>query len=268
MDVLRVYPTKAETRPLEGLYLDELPKPLSEPFVYANFLVSLDGRIAVRDASGEGGVPKAIANDRDWRLYTELLMQADAVLTTSHHAQSIASGKQADMMTQAHERYPDLRNYRRARGLSGHPTCVIVSSSLNFPAAALKATHPGPILAVSPPTDACRVQSARRAGIETVSVESAGEVTGADLLPIFRERGLRKIYMVGGPRLFHSLLRDGIVQRLYLTTAARLLGGEEIETPLRGHPFPVPPEARLRHLTLDPEASPQQMFACYDMHPC
>lgn len=267
MDVLRVYPEKAETRPLEGLYLDDLPKPLNEPFVYANFLVSLDGRIAVRDQSAKEGVPKAIANDRDWRLYTELLMQADAVLTTSHHARSIAAGKQADMMTQAQARYPDLRNYRRARGLSGHPTCVVVSSSFNFPAAALKAVHPGPIVAVSPATETCRVQSASNAGVETVSVGSTTEVTGQDLMTILRERGLKRIYMVGGPRLFHSLLKDGAIHRLYLTTAGRLLGGEDIETAVRGRPFPVPPEGRLRHLTLDPEASPQQMFACYDVQP-
>lgn len=164
MAVFPLYPGGQPERPLEGLYLDDLPNPQGGPFVYANFLVSLDGRIAVRTEGGHKTLPKATANDRDWRLYTELLMQADAVLTTGHHAQSIALGTQPDMMTAAHRRYPDLRNYRRARGLSGHPICIVVSSRLNFGAEALKEAHPGAIVAVLAQKDGCSLSSARNAG--------------------------------------------------------------------------------------------------------
>lgn len=267
MAVLRLYPGEQQERPLEGLYLDDIPNPDNGPFIYANFLVSLDGRIAVRDENGHKGVPQATANDRDWRLYTELLVQADAVLTTGHHAQSIAAGAQDDMMTLAHRRYPDLRNYRRARGLSGHPTCVVVSSRLNFRTEALKAAHPGAIMAITTQDDERAACSARNAGIETIVVRTESTVRGHDLTQIFRERGLKRIYMVGGPRLFHALLRDQVVRRLYLTMAGRLVGGDDIETPVRGPHFTTPPDARLRHLTLDRDASPQQMFACYDLGP-
>ena len=194
-------------------------------------------------------------------------MQADAVLTTGHHAQLIAIGNQSDMMTAAHKRYPDLRNYRRARGLSGHPICIVVSSRLNFRAEALKEAHPGPIVAITAQKNGRSVSSARNAGIETVVVGTEATVTGRALMDIFRERGLRRVYMVGGPRLFHALLADQVVHRLYLTTVGRVIGGDDIETQVRGPLFTTPPDARLRHLTLDRDASPQQMFACYDLAP-
>lgn len=267
MAVLPLYPSGQRERSLEGLYLDDLPNSQSDPFVYANFLVSLDGRIAVRDENGHKGLRKATANDRDWRLYIELLMQADAVLTTGHHAQSIAMGTQSDMMTAAHKRYPDLRNYRRTRGLGGHPVCVVVSSRLNFRAQALKEAHPGPIVAVTAQQGGYSLSSARNAGIETIVVDSESIVSGRTLMSIFRERGLRRIYMVGGPRLFHALLADRVVHRLYLTTVGRLIGGDDIETQVHGPLFATPPDARLRHLTLDRDASPQQLFACYDLTP-
>ncbi len=267
MNVMALYPGPPERVALEGLYMGDIPANGRSPFIYANFLMSLDGRIAMRNANGRKGVPEAIANDRDWRLYTELLVQADAVLTTAHHARAIASGEQQDMMAIAHKRYPDLRNYRRARGLSGHPTCVVVSSRLDFPGAELKAAHPGPVVTVSPKVaDSCRVQSIRQAGVEIVTVDSPSHVTGHELLRVLAERELGRVYMIGGPRLFHSLLEDGVVQRLYLTIAARVLGGDrDIETLVRGPAFSVPAEAKLRRLVLDAETQPQQLFTSYDL---
>ncbi len=268
MRVLTLYPGDRQELNLAGLYLDDLPTEGGHPFIYANFLASLDGRIALRNSDGRKGVPEAIANDRDWRLYSELLVQADAVLTTGHHAKALAAGEQTDMMTIAHERYPDLRDIRRSRGLSEHPACIVVTSRLDFPAAALKEAHPGAILAISPPMDAAKTRAAHKAGVETVMVGSGSQVAGRDVLRVLNERGLRRVYMVGGPRLFHGLLADGIVHRLYLTTACRLLGGEEdVETPVRGPAFPLPPEARLRGLALDLDGQPQQIFASYDLSP-
>ena len=73
--------------------------------------------LEVSRCGGDGlkAVPATIANDRDWRLYTESLVQADAALTTGSQARALAAGQFKDMMTPAHERYPDLRGHRRAR---------------------------------------------------------------------------------------------------------------------------------------------------------
>ena len=114
MDAWTLYPGAPQRRGLFGLYLDDVPTDVGRPFVYANFLASLDGRIALGGGDGSKAVPATIANDRDWRLYTELLVQADAVLTTGPQARAIASGEFKDMMTTAYDDH-------RARALSGPP---------------------------------------------------------------------------------------------------------------------------------------------------
>ncbi len=266
MRVLTLYPGDREERALAGLYLDDLPAKGGHPFLYANFLASLDGRIALRNANGRKGVPEAIANNRDWRLYTELLVQADAVLTTGRHAEALATGEQTDMIAIAHDRYPDLRRYRRSRGLSEHPVCIVVTSRFAFPADALKKAHPGAILTIGPHLDAAKRRAAHKAGIETVSLDSGTQVTGKDLIAALAARGLRRVYMVGGPRLFRGLLADKIVHRLYLTTACRLLAGEQdTDTLVQGPVLPLPPEATLRRLALDLDGRPQQILASYDL---
>ena len=48
-------------KPLRGLYLNErlpAPPPTASALVYANFVTSLDGRIAVADASGISRLPE------------------------------------------------------------------------------------------------------------------------------------------------------------------------------------------------------------------
>ena len=171
------------------------------------------------------------------------------------------------MMIAAHERYPDLRDYRRARGLSAHPVCVVVTSRPHdLAAGALKSAHPGAIAAIAPTTARDEARAARAAGLQVVMVDEAPAVTGKDLWRALDERGLRRVYMTGGPRLFHSLLADRVVDRLYLTTACRLLGGEEDrETLVRGSVLPLPVEARLRRLALDAVGPPQQRFASYEL---
>ena len=97
-------------------------------------------------------------------------------------------------------------------------------------------------------------------------VDEAPAVTGKDLWRALDERGLRRVYMTGGPRPFHSLVVDRVVDRLYLTTACRLLGGEEDrETLVRGSVLPLPVEARLRRLALEAVGPPQQRFASYEL---
>ena len=44
----------------------------------------------------------------------------------------------------------------------------------------------------------------------------------------------RSIYAIAGPWVFHTLLEAQVVDRLYLTLACRLLGGNEYDTLLEG----------------------------------
>ena len=107
-EVVQLFPLPARKRRLEGLYLSEsLPLPtagapanesLSPPaagapaLVYANFVTSLDGRIAVTDAGGASCLPEGLTNPRDWRLFQELQAHADCLVTHGGYLRALASG--------------------------------------------------------------------------------------------------------------------------------------------------------------------------------
>jgi len=79
--ILELYPQTGTARALDGTYLDHNLHTLGtseQPFVYANFVSSLDGRIAVVEAhTGESYVLEDLTSSHDWRLFQELQAQAD-----------------------------------------------------------------------------------------------------------------------------------------------------------------------------------------------
>src|SRR3990172_3258808 len=88
--ILKLYPPPGEEIPLIGGHLAHDLRQYAEkglkPFVYASFISSIDGRISIPDPSEPGFViPKTIANERDWRLFQELLMQADIILSSGRY---------------------------------------------------------------------------------------------------------------------------------------------------------------------------------------
>ncbi len=96
-DILRLYPSPAAEIPLAGAYLAhdlrQQGGKKGNPLVYANFVASLDGRIAIPAPGGKGlTIPKTTANERDWRLYQELAAQADLILSSGRYLREWAQG--------------------------------------------------------------------------------------------------------------------------------------------------------------------------------
>src|SRR4051812_17752639 len=94
-NLIRLYPPPAEEQSLEGLYLAQDVRLLAQgrrPFVYTNFVTSLDGHISEPSDTQGRQVPKAIANSHDWRLYMELVAQADVLITTERQLRAMAAG--------------------------------------------------------------------------------------------------------------------------------------------------------------------------------
>jgi len=91
----RLYPPPFEPVALQGLYLKlALHRRGSRetPFVYANFLTSLDGRIALEDATGVPYLPKSMTTPDDFRLFLELECQADCLITHGGYLRALAHG--------------------------------------------------------------------------------------------------------------------------------------------------------------------------------
>lgn len=261
--VTRLLPAPACELPLEGLYLSHALHRLSHParpFVYSNFVASLDGRISETGPGGRKRVPAAIANPRDWRLYLELLAQADALLTSTRHLRAVAAGRQTELLALP-EQYPELADWRKQNGLRPNPLWVVISRELTLPARRLRERHGEPVLVLT-----CKDASGERAseleaaGIEVEYVNAGAQVDAWAAMRVLARRQVRSLYTIAGPRLLHTLLGASVLDRLYLTHSLQLLGGTVFDTLVEGPAFESPRAVRLRELYLDAD----QLFACYE----
>lgn len=270
--IWQLYPIPTQEVTLEGLYLrHELRRfgeQLGRPFVYTNYVVSIDGRIAIPRPEGKGMmVPKDTSNDRDWRLFQELAVQADVILSSGRYLRDYAEGKAQEILRVYDEpRFEDLGRWRAERGLPAYPDLAVVSGSLDFPIPPFL-TQSGRKVIVITHGDADRSRM-RKLEEEAGRVVIAGQsdVAGREAIAALGDLGYRTIYMATGPRVHHLLLADGALDRLYTTVAHRLLGGQPFSSLVEGDLLRPAVGMRLNALYFDPHALDGlgQQFTCYE----
>jgi riboflavin biosynthesis pyrimidine reductase len=267
--ILRLFPAPQEEVPLEGLYLAQrlhLRGSAERPFVYADFVASLDGRIAVAERPGEPGrVPASLLSGSDFRLLLELQAQADCIVTHSGYLRQIAAGRLDDILAVgAPEGSRDLLDWRNAVGLPPQPAVAIASASLDFPLPPSLAGR-RVLVATGAAAPVARRAALEAAGYEVVVAGTERSVEGASLAAALGARGFRSLFLLTGPRMLETMMRDRALARVYLTIAHRLVGGEAFHTMLAGPA--LGPEGRLRldALYYDPAApdSAGQFFATF-----
>ena len=254
--VLRLFPAPQEELPLKGLYLGlNLHRRAAggDVLIYSNYIASLDGRIAVRNAvSGEFEVPEAIANDRDWRLYQELAAQADVMLTSARYFRQLEKGCAQDLLpVGTQDAYADVLDWRKSQGLAAQPAVAILSNSLDIPLAALAGIRERDIYVFThADAETSRVAVLEAEGVR-VCAAGVSAVEGGKLKAALADLGLRSVYLIAGPAVHHTLLAAGVLDRMFLTTHHSLLGGSEFHTILEGH-LSSPVYAELLSLYFDP----------------
>lgn len=244
--VLQLYPPPHRECAIEGLYLEHPmghPEQRDEPFVYTNFIASLDGRIAVeKPDEGRLAAPKAITNARDWRLFQELAARADALIVSASFLRNLAAGTAQDKLPLSDDPiFADLHTWRKAQGMPPQPALVVLTRSLDVPLQELAGiTDRAVYFAVGEGVDQDELKAARDAGLRILIAGSGDAVEGKPLIDALAKEGFRHIYSMAGPRVLHMMLKDRVLHRLYLTWFHRILGGQSFDTLLEGDPL-VPP---------------------------
>ena len=270
MPILQLYPQPTTTHELKGLYLGHDLRSLNAdgPFVYTNYVTSIDGRIAVPRQNGDGmTVPKNVATDRDWRLFQELAVQADVILTSGRYLRDYADGDAQEILEVYDDpNFADLKEWRAAQGLRPQPDLAVISASLDFPIPdALTANGRNVVIATTADADGERIKELENQAGDVV-VAGDGRVTGKRLIDALAARGYRAIYNATGPKVMHLLLADNMLDRLYLTLANRLIGGDPFSSIVHGPLLDDAADLQLNSLYLDQEGLDGlgQMFVSYD----
>ena len=240
----QLYPQCDVSRPLEGTYLDlnlHQQAKAGDIYIYANYISSLDGRIALYDADlGEYAVPKSIANGRDWRLYQELAGQADVMLTSARYFRQLAAGKAQDLLpVGSGEKYADIKHWRKNQGLKPQPDVMILSNSLDIPLVALEKVQDRKVIVCTGSTDKAKIGILEQAGVQVIRVMSSmvetsrdpsasPRVTGTLVRQRLIDLNYRSAYLIAGPQVHATFIQDACVDALFLTTHFTLLGGTKI----------------------------------------
>lgn len=264
VQVLPLYPAGGKPRPLKGLYLDhQLHEAGSaqSPLVYGSFVSSLDGRIAVAEpGDAHKDVLKGLSTPADFRLFQELQTQADCLITHGGYLRALAEGRLGNVLQIT---ATDLVRWRKRNGLAPQPAIAIASASLDFPLHASILEHRQPLyIATGRRADPSRVRALRDRGYQVIVAGKDTLVEGAPLVRALGELGYRSLYLLAGPKMLETMLRDRQLARLYLTIRHRLLGGEHFSTLTEGRRLGKAGELAVRALYQDTEGA--QWFAQFD----
>ena len=254
-EVLPLYPMQHAAQPVRGLYLAHRLHELgstSVPFVYGNFVSSLDGRIAVMD-SVDSDALDGLTSANDFRLFQELHAQADCLITHGGYLRALAEGRLGNVLqVNATGQAADLVEWRERNGLPAQPAIAIASASLDFPVPASIAEHRQALYVVTGrAADPTRVAALRERGLQVIIAGQGTMVEGTPLVRALSGLGYKCLYLVAGPKMLETMLRERELSRLYLTIRHRLLGGERFRTLIDGPRIGEPGNLELRGLYYD-----------------
>lgn len=188
------------------------PVPAERPWVMANMVTSLDGAYAMEQRSA------GLSSEGDRQLFHHLRGAADAVL--------VAAGTARTERYRRPRTAPELVERRRAQGMAAHPRLVVVSASLQLPSdlPLLQGDDlPTPLVLHPASSDA----SALPAGIEPRAVGD-DELDLPAALAGLRGDGVEVLLCEGGPHLLGQLHHLDLIDELFLSISAHLVGGTRV----------------------------------------
>lgn len=267
--LLRLYPQPYQELSLKGLYLEhrlhELGAP-GTPYVYANFLSSLDGRIALEDVEdGSTYIPKHLTTDSDFRLFMELHAQADCLITHGGYMRALSEGRLGNILQVKDD---GLIEWRRNNGLKAQPDILIASASLDFPLHYSLRDHGQKVyIATGRDADRERVDAWRKRGYKVLFTGNDRYVHGAPLIAELGNLGYKSIYLIAGPQMLDTVVREKQLSRLYLTITHQLMAGKDFRTLLAGNTMGEEGNLQLSSLFYEPDspAGSGQFFIRFEL---
>jgi riboflavin-specific deaminase-like protein len=190
--------------------------PAERPYVAVNMVATVDGRATV------SGRTAPISSVADRQVFHALRTRVDAVMVGAGTVRTERYGRLV--------RDPARRAQRRAAGLDPDPLAIVVSGRLDIPADVPLLQDPAQRVVIITASEAVIAGVAARVAY----LRSSPVDLPAALALLRSEHGVRSILCEGGPRLNGSLLTDGLIDELFLTTSPTLAGSAGALTIITG----------------------------------
>jgi 2,5-diamino-6-(ribosylamino)-4(3H)-pyrimidinone 5'-phosphate reductase len=194
---------------------------MARPFIFINSAMSADGKI-----SSVNRKQVRISGQADLTRVDELRAGSDAIMVGVGTVLADDPGLRV--------KSKDFREARRKNGRPENPLRVVADTQARTPQDA-KILGPGCLIAVtsSAPQDRLEGLSQQceiiKCGTEKVDL--------AELMAELYDRGIKRLMVEGGARLNWSLIKQGLVDELYVYIGNLVIGGESAPTLVDGQGF-------------------------------
>ncbi len=193
------------------------------PTVIANFVSTLDGVVSYNTPEAAGGGEISGFFEPDRFVMGLLRSMSDAVLIGAGTLRAGAGERWTEDYIHP-ESASAFAALRHDLGLRTHPMTVVVSAS-----GSVDLTHPGladpdvEVLIATTDAGASALARARvRGHVEVASIGAS--LRPEDVLQVLAAREVQLVLCEGGPHLMGQLVRDGVVDELFMTLAPQVAG--------------------------------------------
>lgn len=179
------------------------------PYTVVNFVAAADGHAAFHGRS------RWLSDDADREIFHGLREHVDAVMAGTGTLREERYGRMV--------RDSERRRRRAARGLHPEPVAAIISRSGDVPTDIPLFADPDSRVVVFTPGELDTSECV--APVDVVRLDP-GELTLTTMMRRLRsDYDVRSLLCEGGPTLFGALLREDLVDELFLSLAPKLAGG-------------------------------------------
>lgn len=229
--VTQIFPEKKQL-PLAGLYLRQGLAAISENMgrclVITNFLMDQKGVIAKTDQVQHLQVPVEIKNASDWRLFQELLAQADVMITSSSYLRrASAANSQAQNVLSQFEPGGEFEQFGEWRLANGYPKrspdLAVITRSLDFqiPNDGLRSDQRKIIFTTHGMAASAEARVLIDSGAQVIGCGETG-VDGNQMIDwLNNAMGYRVVMSSAGPGALQILLAAQRLDYFYVTEAQR-----------------------------------------------
>ncbi len=194
------------------------PKVSKRPYFYANFVSTLDGKVAVRGKQGYW----PIGSEKDYQALHQLRAHSDVLI----HGKTTALASHRTRSSLVSKEFAKLRkNAGKERPLiyfvlTNHPSPDILRLASQSPSGLelIVITHHS---ARIPPKVLERINVVR-IGKQKIDLKEFSK--------FLFERGVKKALVEGGPTLFGSFLAENLIDEIFLTIAPKIFGTKKDTT--------------------------------------
>ncbi len=210
---------------LQALYDGNLffAPPMDRPFVYSNFVVTLDGVVSYNYHDFETGNTISDGDPEDHLIMGILRSVADCIIWGSGSYKAARKFPSTPEAIWPKESLA-FRKQRKTLGLAVHPTAVLVTASGHIPLdGALIADNEQNTIILTSEYGAEQLKSAH-GGTQIIAITTGELLSAAAIRKTLWDMGFRSILFEGGPTLFGDFLSEGVIDEMFQTISPRLAG--------------------------------------------